>query len=225
MPTFGQLNHVLLSHTPAWGHTWTCISVINGESLYRLTAKVGTTNTTYDFKFDGTSWIDVGSAAPMWFGTSETSSTVIVPDITHQYLYLWGNTGYTGFITKLENDGYGTTTTTTVIEEIPTNSGNSGPFAEILLLPTNQQTPLYSHIWRVTHQTAAPSTQTYYLDQNGATGISAATYIQVAAAAGSTANSYLTPGNSIWTIRNQNGVGGDLVTYPSKNKKVHSNFW
>ena len=108
------------------------------------------------------------------------------------------------------------------------NSNNSGPFAEILLLPTNQQTPLYSHLWRVTHQTVAPGTQTYVLYKNGTTGISAATYIQVASAAGSTANSYLTPGNSIWTIRNQNGVGGDLVTYPpktSKNKKVNCNFW
>lgn len=108
---------------------------------------------------------------------------------------------------------------------INTNSNNFGPLAEVLL--SNQPNhPLYSHIWRVTHQTVAPGTQTYYLFENGVYNASATTYIQVAAAAGATANSYFTPGNSVWTIKNHNGVL--LLTYPypySKNKKVHSNFW
>ena len=109
---FGQVGHVLTNlETTAFDHTWQCVSasgssVTDWNLLYRLTAHVASQLNIYDFKFANGTWQDVGPNAPNDFGTSATDSTIVVPDISHQYLHLWGNLTATGFVCSLENDGY-----------------------------------------------------------------------------------------------------------------------
>jgi len=107
---FGQVGHVLKNDfATSWTHTWTCISISSGY-LYRLTAHAGGTTAIYDFKFDGTNWVDVGPNAPNLFGTSPTDNTVVVPTGYTSVFYLWGNGSTAVYICALINpDPLGTT--------------------------------------------------------------------------------------------------------------------